>query len=85
MLNRQRDRSEPLLVPREQMRITTASPNATVSSDGRRIGVREVVDGKIQFKMLKGNLTSTEIRLMQKNLDQQQEFLYKKDTEDTGQ
>jgi len=54
-------------------------PNAAVSSDGRRVGVTEVVNGKVQFRMIEGRMTPTEVRLKQQNLNTQQTFFYEDD------
>lgn len=59
--------------------LTHSLPNAALSSDGRRIGVTELVDGKVQFRMIKGRMTPTEMRLKQTNVTIQQQFFYKKD------
>jgi hypothetical protein len=48
-------------------------PNGTVLRD--RIGVHEIVDGRLQFRMIEGKMTYDERRQIQKNLNiEQKEF-----------
>jgi len=46
-------------------------PNFTVSKG--RVGVTELVNGKIQFRMVRGKMTRKDSRALQKNLNKQQE------------
>jgi len=56
---------------------TKGLPNAAVSSDGKRIGVTEIVDGQVQFRMIQGKMNNMEIRLKQDRVDIQQSFFQK--------
>lgn len=51
-------------------------PNGAVSSDGIRVGVTELVNGRLQFRMVKGRMTDEEIRMKRSNLSAQQELFY---------
>lgn len=56
--------------------VSPGVPNITVDSTGSRVGVRELVDGKVQFRMIQGRMTPTEQRLIQQNITKQQELFY---------
>jgi hypothetical protein len=47
--------------------------NGTVMGD--RLGVHEIVNGQVQFRMIDGKMTSQEQRDMQQNLNDQQKLL----------
>ncbi|MBD8900578.1 RHS repeat-associated core domain-containing protein [Rhodanobacter sp. DHG33] len=49
-------------------------PNVTVSGDGRREGVHEIENGKVQFRMIQGQMTPTEQKEILNNLNQAQEI-----------
>jgi len=51
-------------------------PVGTVSSDGKRVGVHEVINGKLQFRMIRGTMTLYEQTHMQDNVNSQQELFY---------
>jgi len=59
--------------------LTHELPNATVSFDSRRIGVTEISNGRVHFRMIKGRMTQTEIRAKQNNVNTQQRFFYRRD------
>jgi hypothetical protein len=47
--------------------------NGTVTPDGR-LGVHEMVSGKLQFRMIDGILTKTEMNQIQQNLNTEQKL-----------
>ena len=47
--------------------------NGTVMGD--RLGVHEIANGQVQFRMIDGRMTSQEQRDMQQNLNDQQKLL----------
>jgi RHS repeat-associated protein len=51
-------------------------PNVTVSSDATKAGVRELVDGRLQFRMLKGQMDPYEQKRIRDNLNAQQVLFY---------
>lgn len=54
--------------------LTQGLPSITVHRD--RTAVRELVDGRIQIRMLSGQMTRSEERALQEILNIQQEFFY---------
>jgi len=54
-------------------------PNVTVSPDGNRVGVHEIENGVVQFRMLRGSMTPTEVHDIKANLKFQQQMLDKDD------
>ena len=47
-------------------------PNGVVSEG--RVGVTEIVNGRLQFRMIDGTMTPREIREVQRNMDRQQNY-----------
>lgn len=43
---------------------------------GTRTGVHEIVEGRLQFRMTEGRMSSSEQRQLQENLNRQQEEFY---------
>jgi len=48
-------------------------PDVTVSGDGRREGVHEIENGKVQFRMIQGQMTPTEQKEILTHLNQAQD------------
>jgi RHS repeat-associated protein len=54
--------------------LTVGRTNGTVTPDGR-LGVHELVNGRLQFRMIDGKMTPSEAREMQRNLNSEQKLL----------
>lgn len=57
--------------PRDARPLQSGLPNGVVSEG--RVGVTELVNGRLQFRMLQGKMGPREVRELQKSLDNQQE------------
>jgi RHS repeat-associated protein len=62
--------SDGVLSPGDAAPLAQGLPNGVVSEG--RVGVTEIVGGRIQFRMIEGKMTPREARQQQKNLDKQQ-------------
>lgn len=62
--------SDGVLSPGDAAPLAQGLPNGVVSEG--RVGVTEIVGGRIQFRMIEGTMTPREARQQQKNLDKQQ-------------
>lgn len=56
-----------------QVPLETNKPNVPVTSD-RRIGVREIENGKLQHRMLRGQMSSTEVEKIRENMNKAAEI-----------
>lgn len=63
-------RTDGVVSPADAAPLKQGLPNGVVSTG--RVGVTEIVGGRLQFRMLNGRMTSREIRLQQRSLDRQQ-------------
>jgi len=63
-------RSDGVISPADAAPLRHGLANGVVSED--RVGVTEVVSGRLQFRMLDGRMTQREARELQKSLDKQQ-------------
>jgi len=63
-------RSDGVISPNDASPLRSNLPNGVVSEG--RVGVTEVVSGRLQFRMLDGRMTRREVRGLQRSLDRQQ-------------
>jgi len=63
-------RTDGLISPGDAGSLRSGLPNGVVSLG--RVGVTEIVNGRLQFRMLEGKMTPHEVRELQKSLDNQQ-------------
>lgn len=63
-------RADGVASPADVTPLKQGLPNGVASTG--RVGVTEIVGGRLQFRMLNGQMTSREIRLPQRSLDRQQ-------------
>ena len=63
-------RADGVVSPADAAPLKQGLPNG-VASIGR-VGVTEIVGGRLQFRMLNARMTSRELRLQQRSLDRQQ-------------
>ncbi|MGH6889821.1 MAG: RHS repeat-associated core domain-containing protein [Rhizomicrobium sp.] len=56
----------------QSLTLKHAMPNYTVSKD--RVGVHELVSGRLQFRMVQGQMSSEETQAIQGNLDREQQL-----------
>ena len=52
--------------------VVNGLPNVTVSNDGKREGVHEIENGRVQFRMIRGSMSDSEQKAIQSNLNQAQ-------------
>ena len=67
--------SDGVIGPGDAGPLKVGLPNGVVSEG--RVGVTEIVGGRLQFRMLEGRMTAREVREQQKNLDKQQDLFHK--------
>lgn len=63
-------RSDGVISPADAGPLRQGLPNGVVSTG--RVGVSELVDGRLQFRMLEGRMSPHEFKELQKSLDKQQ-------------
>lgn len=63
-------RTDGVVSPGDAGPLKSGLPNGVVSEG--RVGVTEIVNGQLQFRMLDGKMTPHEIKALQKSLDKQQ-------------
>jgi hypothetical protein len=56
--------------------LTTPARLSTYTVEGDRLGVHELVQGRVIFRMITGSLTNEERKQMQSNLNQKQRYFY---------
>ncbi|WP_115559879.1 MULTISPECIES: RHS repeat domain-containing protein [Xanthomonas] len=63
-------RSDGVISPADASPLKSNLPNGVVSTG--RVGVTELIQGRLQFRMLEGKMTQHEAKAQQRNLDRQQ-------------